>query len=47
IISRCQQFNVVSPQLDTGSTWLDGEVGKAVPQYILALNDNAPLKAKA
>ncbi|MCX2759476.1 DNA polymerase III subunit delta' [Vibrio sp. Sgm 22] len=47
IISRCQQFNVVSPQLEAGSAWLDGEVGKAVPQYILALNDNAPLKAKA
>ncbi len=27
--------------------WLNGEVGKTVPQYILALNDNAPLKAKA
>ncbi len=47
IISRCQQFNVVSPQLEAGSAWLDGEVGKAVPPYILALNDNAPLKAKA
>lgn len=47
IISRCQQFNVVSPQLETASAWLDSEVGKAVPQYILALNDNAPLKAKA
>lgn len=47
IISRCQQFNVVSPQLEAGSAWLDGEVGKAVPAYILALNDNAPLKAKA
>ncbi|MEC7942029.1 MAG: DNA polymerase III subunit delta' [Pseudomonadota bacterium] len=47
IISRCQQFNVVSPQLEAGSVWLDGEVGKAVPPYILALNDNAPLKAKA
>ncbi|MFM2640082.1 DNA polymerase III subunit delta' [Vibrio chagasii] len=47
IISRCQQFNVVSPQLEAGSAWLDGEVGKAVPAYILALNDNAPLRAKA
>ncbi|MCB5359129.1 DNA polymerase III subunit delta' [Vibrio lentus] len=47
ILSRCQQFNVVCPQLDAGSEWLNGEVGKTVPQYILALNDNAPLKAKA
>ena len=47
ILSRCQQFNVVSPQLEVVSAWLDGEVGKAVPQYILALNGNAPLKAKA
>lgn len=47
ILSRCQQFNAVSPQLEVGSAWLDGEVGKAVPQYILALNGNAPLKAKA
>ncbi|MEZ9334581.1 DNA polymerase III subunit delta' C-terminal domain-containing protein, partial [Vibrio sp. 10N.286.51.A4] len=47
ILSRCQQFNVVCPQLDAGSAWLNGEVGKTVPQYILTLNDNAPLKAKA
>ncbi|MEZ9323750.1 DNA polymerase III subunit delta' [Vibrio cyclitrophicus] len=46
ILSRCQQFNVVSPQLDVGSAWLDNEVGKAVPPYVLTLNDNAPLKAK-
>ncbi|MGF1744761.1 DNA polymerase III subunit delta' [Vibrio minamisatsumaniensis] len=46
ILSRCQQFKVVSPQLDVGSAWLDKEVDKAIPPYILALNDNAPLKAK-
>jgi DNA polymerase-3 subunit delta' len=47
IVSRCQQFNVVTPQIEVGSAWLNGEVSKTVPHYILALNDNAPLKAKA
>ncbi|MDK9736632.1 DNA polymerase III subunit delta' [Vibrio sp. D404a] len=47
IVSRCQQFTVSSPSIELGCEWLEQELGKTVPQYALALNDNAPLLAKA
>ena len=47
IVSRCQQFTVTSPSLELGCDWLKQELGKEIPQYALALNDNAPLTTKA
>lgn len=46
IVSRCQQFSVATPSLEVGGQWLKQELGKDVPDYVLALNDNAPLLAK-
>ena len=47
IVSRCQQFSVATPSLELGGQWLKQELGKDVPDYVLALNDNAPLLAKS
>lgn len=47
IVSRCQQFSVAAPSIEAGGQWLKQELGKDVPDYVLSLNDNAPLLAKA
>ena len=46
IRSRCQQTTVTNPSVKSASEWLDKEVHKAVPAYVLPLADNAPLTAK-
>ncbi|NOH95361.1 DNA polymerase III subunit delta' [Vibrio sp. 99-70-13A1] len=47
IRSRCQQTTVTSPSMKSASEWLDKELRKAVPAYVLSLANNAPLTAKS
>ncbi|WP_428775975.1 DNA polymerase III subunit delta' [Vibrio sp.] len=46
IVSRCQHWHVAPPMVESAIEWLSEQCGKACPDYVVSLANNAPVLAK-